>query len=84
MYAGVPGADVLCVWLRDCADFNLPNPVSQSFVVCCSCNHHICWFDVPMYNQGFQVVKVKNFTAISARPRQSRRDRTEIGEISVR
>ena len=34
MYAGVPGTEVLCFWLRDCGDFSLPNPISQSFVVC--------------------------------------------------
>ena len=34
MYAGAPGTEVLCFWLRDCAGFNLPNPISQSFVVC--------------------------------------------------
>jgi len=59
MYAGVPGTEVLCFWLRDCADFNLPNPISQSFVVCVAVATITFAGLVSLCTiGGFQVVKV--------------------------
>ena len=52
-------SEVLCLWLRDCGDFNLPSLISQSFVVCVAVASitfaglmSLCTIG------GFQVVKV--------------------------